>query len=134
MLTQSQIDAECHKLKRWYKIHYPICLYCGHNVMEGDLSHIIRRSYSRELQTVKLNCGIAHRDCHSIWDNLPDQHIYLPRIVEILYIIFLLSPDYFHQITGNYESLAHILQLFPSVEYRDIEHHGQVLQLNYLYQ
>lgn len=134
MLIQSQIDAECNKLKRWYKIHYPICLYCGHNVREGDLSHIIRRSYSRELQTVKLNTGLAHRSCHEIWDGQPDQHIYLPRIVEILYIIYLLSPEYFHQIAGNYESLAHILQLFPSVEYKDIEHHGQILQLNYLYQ
>ncbi len=134
MLIQSQIDAECNKLKRWYKIHYPICLYCGHNVREGDLSHIIRRSYSRELQTVKLNTGLAHRSCHEIWDNELDQHIYLPRIVEILYIIYLLSPEYFHQIAGNYESLAHILQLFPSVEYRDITHHGEILQLNYLYQ
>jgi lipopolysaccharide biosynthesis protein len=135
MLTQSQIDRICAQHKAWYWKNYPVCGYCGHRVRkEGELSHIIRRSYSRELQTVKLNTCLAHHDCHEIWDDKPDQHIYLPRIVEVLYIIFLLSPEYFHQIAGNYESLAHILQLFPSVEYRDIEHHGQVLQLIYLYQ
>lgn len=134
MLIQSQIDRICAQYKAWFSAHYPLCLYCGHNVREGDLSHIIRKSYSRELQTVKLNTGLAHRSCHDIWDNQPDQHIYLPRIVEILYIIYVLDENYFNQIAGNYESLAHILQLFPSVEYRDITYHGEILQLNYLYQ
>lgn len=135
MLTQSQIDRICAQHKAWYTEYYPLCGYCGHSVRGcGELSHIIRRSYSRELQTIKLNCTLSHPACHQIWDNEPDQHIYLPRIVEILYIIFLLSPEYFNQIAGNYESLAHILQLFPSVEYRDITYHGEILQLNYLYQ
>lgn len=135
MLTQSQIDSQVSKLKSWYWMYYPICGYCGHRIRkDGELSHIIRRSYSRELQTVKLNTCLAHHDCHEIWDDKPDQHIYLPRIIEILYIIYLLDENYFNLIAGNFEDLAHILQLFPSVEYRNIEHHGEILQLNYLYQ
>lgn len=134
MLTKSQIDSECQKLKRWYEVHYPLCLYCGHKTNRGDLSHIIRRSYSRELQTVKLNTGLACRACHQIWDDEPDQQIYLPRIIEILYIVYLLDEQYFNLIAGNFEDLAHVLQLFPSVEYRNIQHHGEITQLNYLYQ
>jgi lipopolysaccharide biosynthesis protein len=134
MLTQSQIESICSQYKGWYKQHWPLCLYCGHTVKNGDLSHIIRRSYSMELQTVKLNCGLSHRSCHEIWDDKPDQQIYLPRIIEILYIVYLLDEQYFNLIAGNFEDLAHVLQLFPSVEYRNIQHHGEITQLNYLYQ
>ena len=135
MLSQSQIDRICNQHRAWYLRHYPVCGYCGHLVRkEGELSHIIRRSYSRELQTVKLNTCLAHSNCHSIWDDSPEQSLYLPRIIEICYIVYLLDENYFNLIAGHFEELAHVLQLFPSVEYRNIEHHGELLQLNYLYQ
>jgi len=134
MFSQSQIDRKCHELKRWYRENFPLCGYCGHLVRgSGELSHIIRRSYSRDLQTMKLNCCLAHPDCHEIYDNDPDQAVYLPRIVEVLYIIFLLDSTYFNLIAGHYEQLADVLQLFPSVQYQEIEHHGELLQLSYLY-
>ena len=134
MFSQNQIDRRCHEFKKWYQDNFPICGLCGHLVRgEGDLAHIIRRSYSEKLQTVKLNCMLTHRDCHEIYDNDPDQAVYLPRIVEVLYIIFLLDSTYFNLIAGHYEQLADVLQLFPSVQYQEIEHHGELLQLSYLY-
>ncbi|MGI6337872.1 MAG: hypothetical protein ACOXZV_00650 [Bacteroidales bacterium] len=84
------------------------------------------------MQTSKLNTGLAHRDCHEIFDNHPDQAIYLPRILECLYIIYLLDEDYFYRIAGDYEPLAIALQLFPSVPRRDIKHHGELITLQYL--
>jgi len=133
-MRQQQIDQRLAKIKAWYKENYPLCLFCGHKVRGGgQLAHIIRRSYSRELQIVKLNTGLAHHDCHEIYDNFPDQAIYLPRILEVLYISYLLDEDYFNLIAGHYQQLADVLQLFPSVPYQKIEHHGEILQLNYLY-
>lgn len=135
MLSQAQIDRKCHELKKWYEEHYPLCLFCGHLVRkDGQLAHIIRRSYSRELQTLKLNTGLAHPECHSIYDDNPDQAVYLPRIIEILYIVYLLDVHYFNLIAGHYEQLADVLQLFPSVPYQRIEHHGHIITLQYLKQ
>lgn len=134
MLTQSQTDRELEKIKRWYEAHFPLCIFCGHLVRKGsDLAHLIRRSYSLELQTVKLNTGLAHRQCHEIFDDYPDQAIYLPRILECLYIMYLLDPGYFYHVSGHYEQLSDMLALFPLVERQDLEHHGQLLQLNYLF-
>jgi lipopolysaccharide biosynthesis protein len=135
MISQQQIDRELSKIKSWYIANWPLCIFCGHRVKEGtgDIAHLIRRSYSRDLQTVKLNTGLAHRECHYIFDNEPDQAIYLPRIIEILYIVYLLDENYFNLIAGHYEQLADVLQLFPSVPYQKIEHHGELLTLQYLY-
>lgn len=135
MLTQSQIDRECEKIKRWYELNWPLCIFCGHFVKHGQLAHLIRRSYSRELQTVKLNTGLSHSSCHNIFDDHPDQAVYLPRIVEVLYIIHLLDESYFNQISGSFNELYEILQLFPEVrsDIPALEHHGELLQLNYLY-
>lgn len=136
-MTQSQIDRELSSIKAWYSRNYPLCIFCGHLVRDGgQIAHLIRRSYSRELQTVKLNTGLAHFECHEIFDDHPDQAVYLPRIVEVLYIIWLLDRQYFNLIASHYENLAGVLQLFPDVrsDIPDIEHHGELLQLNYLYQ
>jgi hypothetical protein len=133
MLTRSQIDRKINQIKSWYWDNWPLCIFCGHSVRkQGDLAHLIRRSYSIKLQTSKLNTGLAHRDCHEIFDNHPDQAIYLPRILECLYIIYLLDEDYFYRIAGDYEPLAIALQLFPSVPRRDIKHHGELITLQYL--
>lgn len=130
----SHINRELSGIKVWYTENWPLCIFCGHGIKEGegDLAHLIRRSYSRDLQTVKLNTGLAHRDCHNIFDNEPDQAVYLPRIVEVLYIIFLLDSTYFNLIAGHYEQLADVLQLFPSVSGHEIHHHGELLTLQYL--
>jgi hypothetical protein len=135
ILKQSQIDHVIHQHKVWYESNFPLCGFCFHRVKEGkgQLAHIVRRSYSRELQTYKLNTVLAHPDCHSLYDDSPEQAVYLPRIIEILYIAYLLDPDYFNLIANNFVAINDVLQLFPSVEYREIEHHGQILQLNYLY-
>ena len=133
-MQQQQIDRELSKIKAWYIENWPLCLFCGHLVRDnGQLAHIVRRSYSRELQTLKLNTGLSHPECHSIYDDSPDQAIYLPRIIEVLYISYLLDETYFNLIAGHYEQLADVLQLFPSVPYQKIEHHGELLTLQYLY-
>ena len=136
MLTQSQIDHKLNQIKTWYWLNWPLCIFCGHLVREKEgvqLAHLIRRSYSRELQTVKLNTGLAHHDCHEIFDDHPDQAIYLPRIVEVLYIIYLLDDNYFNLVAGHYEALAEVLQLFPTIsdQIRSPEHHGELLTLQY---
>jgi len=135
MLSQSQIDSKVSMLKSWYSNHYPVCGYCGHVVRkDGELSHIIRRSYSRALQTEKLNTCLAHNTCHQIWDDSPEQAVYLPRALEILYVVFLLSPDYFNIIAPHFDQFSDAIAQFPEVPYRDIQYHGEILQLNYLYQ
>lgn len=134
MFTQTQIDSKLTKIKGWYHINYPLCVFCGHNTRgRGDLAHLIRRSDSRELQTVKLNTGLAHRDCHDIFDNKPDQAVYLPRILEVLYIIWTLDRQYFYRISGNFEQLKEVFTRFHEVTPPDpFQHHGQLLQLQYL--
>jgi len=132
--NDAHIESKLFEIKKWYQNHFPLCGFCGHLVRgEGDLAHVIRRSYSLELQTVKLNTFLSHRECHEIYDNDPSQAIYLPRIVEILYIAYLLDSDYFNLVAGHYEALADVLQLFPTIsdQIRPPEHHGELLTLQY---
>lgn len=134
MLSQSQIDRWCDQTKAWYIQNYPICGYCGHLVRKnGELSHIIRRSYSRELQTVKLNTCLAHHDCHKIWDDDYEQALYLPRITEILYIIYLLDPEFFNRVADYFPELSEALQYFPDIERPELDHHGDLITLQYLF-
>jgi hypothetical protein len=130
----TEIDRICHEHKVWYVANYPLCGYCGHYVKHGDLSHIIRRSASRELQTNKLNLCLAHSDCHKIWDDCPEQAIFLPRVLEILYCIYLLDLQYFYQYADHFPELFDVFEQFPEVGQEDIKHHGELIQLNYLYQ
>lgn len=132
-LSQSQIESILQKHKAWYWKHYPLCVFCGHRVRhDGDLAHLIRKSYSIPLQTVKLNCGIAHRSCHDIFDNDPGQAIYLPRFIECMYIIWMLDEQYFNQISHNYPQLSDIFSQFNTVPYEKLDHHGELIQLDYL--
>jgi hypothetical protein len=101
-------------------------------VNEGDLAHIIRRSYTSEIMTLKLNTGLAHRECHDTYDNCPEQAQFLPRMPEILYIAWRLSPEYFYQIADKFPLLAPFFERFPEVEIGEIEHHGELLSLQYL--
>jgi len=127
-------EAHLAKIKQWYLEHYPLCGLCGHAIRDGgwDLAHIIRRSYSVELQTVKLNCMIAHRECHETYDNDFDQSQFLPRIKEVMYIAWLLSPDYFNQVADNYPLLHPIFERFPEVGITELDHHGELLTLQYI--
>lgn len=97
-----------------------------------DLAHLVRRSYSIELQSVKLNCMLAHRQCHDIFDNDPAQAIYLPRFIECMYIIWRIDEQYFNQVSGNYPQLSGIFDQFKTVPYEKLDHHGELLQLDYL--
>lgn len=131
---QSDIDHKLAIIKNWYKQHYPICGFCGHLVREGgDLAHFIRRSYSVELQTNKLNSCLCHRHCHSCFDNSPDQAQYLPRIIEVMYIIWRLDQQYFNQIADQMPELFPVFEQFPGLEIGELDHHGELLQLTYLY-
>ena len=126
------IESELHRIKEWYVINYPLCLFCGHRVNAGDLAHLIRKSYSIPLQTVKLNTGLAHRQCHDLFDNDPAQAIYLPRFIECMYIIWTLDERYFNQISGNYPQLLDIFDQFNTVPCGKLSHHGELIQLDYL--
>ena len=134
-LTQSQIDRQLEKIKAWYIRNYPLCVFCGHHVRrDGELAHLVRRSYSIPLQPVKLNTGLAHHDCQEIYDDHPDQAVYLPRILEVLFITYLLDQSYFNLISGNFDALADVLQLFPDIVVRQMpNHHGEIITLHYLY-
>ena len=127
-------DAKLAAIKRWYLQHYPLCLFCGHRVNEGDLAHIIRRSYTSEIMTLKLNTGLAHRECHEDYDNNPTLAQFMPRISEVLFIAWRLSPEYFYQIADKFPLLAPFFERFPEVEIGEIEHHGELLTLQYLIQ
>lgn len=133
-MTQSQIDRELWKIKEWYKQNYPLCIFCGHYVKGGQLAHLIRRSFTRgDLQTLKLNTGLAHHDCHTIWDDNQSQSQYLPRATEVLYIIWTLDKEYFNQIADNFPELAPAMAQFPDVPTIELNHHGELLSLQYLY-
>jgi len=128
-------EARLAAIKRWYLQHYPLCGLCGHAVRdEADLAHIVRKSYSDKLQTVKLNCMLAHRECHDCYDNCPEQAQFMPRISEVLFIAWRLSPEYFYQIADKFPLLSPFFERFPEVEIGEIEHHGEILTLQYLVQ
>lgn len=135
-LSKVQIDRKLAEIKRWYKRNYPLCVFCHHKVKDGELAHLIRRSYTSEIMTLKLNTGLAHHDCHEIFDDHPDQAQYLPRMKEVMYIIWLLDQEYFNQIADKYPELADIFAQFPDVrpDVPDLNHHGELLQLQYLVQ
>ena len=135
MLSQEQIDRELTKIKSWYWLNWPLCIFCGHEVRRkegGQLAHLIRRSETTALQTCKLNTGIAHYDCHSIFDDNPDQALYLPRIIEVMYIIWKLDADYFYRLSSRFPELNEVFELFPEVPDQRLEHHGELITLQYL--
>lgn len=131
-LKQSNIDYELSIIKDWYIANWPLCGFCNHRVKEGygELAHLIRRSASRELQTLKLNTVLSHHDCHSIFDDKPAEAIYLPRFYEIMYIIFLIDDQYYNQMVGTLYSDVWFPDFFMIEKFMPtIEFHGELLTL-----
>jgi len=130
---QSQIDYELSVIKNWYQQNYPLCGFCGHRVKDGygELAHLIRRSASRELQTLKLNTMLSHHECHDIFDNKPNEAVYLPRFYECLFIIWRIDLAYYGQMGNNYSMLGITFPDFFSIDrfIGPLEHHGQLLTL-----
>jgi hypothetical protein len=125
------IESTLQSYKEWYFHNWNLCLFCNHSVKRhGDLAHLIRRSSSIRLQTLKLNTGLAHRECHNIFDNKPKEAVGLPRFYECMFLIFLMDDQYFNQMVGtvypdiwlpDFFAISRILP-FP-------EHHGEILTL-----
>lgn len=132
MISQEIINRDLVRIKRWYELNYPLCVFCGHRVKTGHLAHLIRRSYDRKLQNIKLNTGLAHPSCHEIFDDHPDQALYLPRILEVLYIIYRLDERYFSIVSHNFDELRSSICHFPNLDIPKLDHHGELLQLTYL--
>lgn len=128
---RNNIDQELTKIKLWYYENWPLCLFCNHNVRKGDLAHLIRRSASTRLQTLKLNTGLAHRECHDIFDNKPGEAVYLPRFYECMFLIWRIDLAYHGILSYHYETLGIILPDFFNIDPQipTIEHHGQLLTL-----
>jgi len=108
-VDQQRIDRKLSERKRWLINHEPICIFCLKPAGEGsDLCHKIRRSYSssmysrEELQTMLLNTGLGHRDCHEIYDDKPSQAKHLPGIAKILREIEIIEPHYYQQIVDKF--------------------------------
>ncbi len=99
---QAAIDREIDKRKKWLILNEPVCIFCGRPCKNGDLAHKIRRSwtsrlYTRfELQTMPKNTGLAHRDCHDIFDNDKELSKTLPKYNKILKDIKEIDNEYYN--------------------------------------
>jgi len=125
-MNQSETERKLADIKNWYIKHWPLCVFCNHKIREGgELAHLIRRSESRRLQAVKLNTGLAHHNCHDIFDNKPGETIFLPRFFEVMFIIYLLDEAYYNRIASIYNGpdFSNVTYPYP------LEHHGQLITL-----
>jgi len=107
---QARIDRKNTDRKRWLIAHEPLCIFCLKPVSggEAELCHKIRRSYAssyytREvIQTMPLNTGLGHHDCHVMFDDNPNQARYMPGIGKILADIERIDIDYYNVIYERY--------------------------------
>ena len=96
-----------HKRKKWLIQNEQYCIFCGEYCPYGDLAHIIRKSqtskkHSRlELFTMDENNGLAHRECHRVWDDYPKLIITLHRHRECLKIMKKIDEDIYNQFVLN---------------------------------
>jgi hypothetical protein len=126
------IESDLQRLKEWYWHNWSLCLFCNHKVRKhGDLAHLIRKSASRQLQTLKLNTGLAHRECHDIFDDRLKEAVFLPRFYECMYLIWKMDIDYYGQLSYRYSSygiwLPDYFLIDPKIP--SIDHHGELLTL-----
>jgi hypothetical protein len=100
---QSRIDRKLTARKKWLIANEPFCIFCGHHVSACELAHLIRRSYAssyhtrEELQTNPLNNGLAHHECHVIFDDKPNERKSLPFIENVMIRIETLDIDYYRR-------------------------------------
>jgi len=141
ILKIMSIESRLYQIKLWYYQNWPLCLFCNHRVRDGkgQLAHIIRRSYQsskysrEELQTMKLNTGLAHHACHEIYDNKPKEAVLLPRFLEVQFILWLIDPGFFEQQKLIYEDFfnfpdfAGITNKYPHLA--QCANHGDLLYL-----
>ena len=68
---QKNRNSTLAKMKQVIMSDGKVCALCGHPIFPEvpDLVHIIRRSYSQELQDDPRNLIIGHRHCHDLFDN-----------------------------------------------------------------
>ena len=106
--TQKIANYE-HRRKKDLMANNPKYIFCGMYCPYGDLAHIIRKSnsskkYSRlALFTMDRNNGLAHRECHTVWDDHPKQRITLHRYKECLKIIKEIDEDIYNEFILNME-------------------------------
>ena len=106
--TQKIANYESRR-KRWLKENEPRCIFCGEYCPFADLAHIIRKSntskkYSRlELFTMDKNNGLAHRECHKIWDDHPKLIVTLAKHKECLKAMKEIDKDIYNQFILNME-------------------------------
>ena len=106
---QQKIANYEHRRKRYLRENEPRCIFCGCYCKYGDLAHIIRKSNRSkkytylQLFTMDKNNGLAHRECHQVWDDHPKQIITLRRHKECLKIMKEIDEDIYNQFILNME-------------------------------
>jgi len=87
----------------------PRCIFCGEYCPFGDLAHIIRKSQTSKkhsrlaLFTMDRNNGLAHRECHKVWDDHPKAIITLHKHRQCLKIMKEIDEDIYNQFILNME-------------------------------
>lgn len=99
--------------KKKLKEEDPFCIYCGGYVYDCDLSHKIRLSETVKYECCELNTGLAHRDCHFIFDNEIHKAIHLPRFYEVMSDIKFIDEKIYNKIKLNYEKNGIDTSNFP---------------------
>jgi hypothetical protein len=106
MTDFDKIQSILSKKKRILLQTDPFCVFCTHGVTEDDctLAHLIRRSEALpgfsvvELQTMDLNIGLAHLDCHELFDNCPELAVHLPGIHKVLDRVRIINVPYYNRL------------------------------------
>lgn len=105
MNEHAKIQAACDRLKKQWYAEFPVCIFCLQKVNPGagQLCHKIRRSerskkFSNiELQTLKLNTGLGHPNCHDTYDNKPELAKFLPGYGQIMKDIKKIDPEIYNK-------------------------------------
>lgn len=75
------------------------CFFCGCTNKPLDHVHLIRRSYSAELIIHPLNIVFGCRECHTIFDDKPNERSALNNYDKALKRIKLLDEKYYNKIS-----------------------------------
>jgi len=92
------------EIKRELMEESPWCFFCGSTQKPLDLAHLIRRSYSAVHRENPLNCVIACRRCHDIFDNNPSCRPSLPGFNRAMSRIKDIDELYYNQIYDKWMS------------------------------